>query len=155
MGSKKTTLSVLIAMLTLAGSAIASETIYKWTDENGNVHYGDRPSGAPTEERLTLTFRRTDSAAVQQRMQARLDRQATRDETRTAEEAARQDEAEQAAAASGREQACIKARERLQSYVQARRLYRTDDNGERVYLDDAQREEARRKAEEKVSEFCS
>ena len=44
MDSKKTALGLLVAALTFAGAAAANETIYKWTDENGNVHYGDRPS---------------------------------------------------------------------------------------------------------------
>jgi hypothetical protein len=155
MDSKKTALTLLVTALTLAGAALASETIYKWTDENGEVHYGDRPSGAESEERLNLTYRRTSGAAVQQRVQARLDRQAARAEEKTVEEAARQDAADKAAAAAEREQACANARAQLASYVEGRRLYRTDASGERQYLDDAQRAEARRKAEEKVSEHCS
>jgi hypothetical protein len=39
--------------------------------------------------------------------------------------------------------------------LQSRRLYRTDENGERVYLDEAQRQEARQKAEKQITEFCS
>ena len=155
MDSKKTAIACLIAALALAGAAAASETIYKWTDENGNVHYEDRPSGAASEERLKITYQRTSSTAVQQRVQARLDRQAARAEEKTIKEAARQDEADKATAAAEREQACVNARARLESYLQQRRLYRTDANGERVYLDDEQRQEARRKAEEKVSEYCS
>ena len=155
MNTKKTALTLLVAALTIGSTATAAETIYKWTDENGNVHYEDRPSGAPTEERLALTYRRTDGGAVQQRVQSRLDRQTARDDDRAAREAAEQDAADQAAAAAERQQACESARARLESYVQSRRLYRTDANGERVYLDDAQREEARRKAEEKVTEYCS
>ena len=155
MNSKKTALAILVAALTLAGTAVASETIYKWTDEDGNVHYEDRPTGAATEERLNLSYRRTSGASVQQRVQARLDRQAARAEEKTVKEAARQDEADKAAAAAEREQACANARTRLESYLQSRRLYRTNASGEREYLDDSAREEARRKAEEKVSEYCS
>jgi hypothetical protein len=52
-------------------------------------------------------------------------------------------------------QRCERSRARLETYLQARRVYRTDENGERVYLDDTQRDEARRKAEEQIAEFCS
>ena len=38
--------------------------VYKYTDEDGNVHYGDRPSGNPTEETVYVASRRTDNAAV-------------------------------------------------------------------------------------------
>jgi hypothetical protein len=155
MGSKKKSLSLLIAALTLAGGALASETIYKWTDESGNVHYGDRPSGASTEERLVLNSRRTDQAAVQQRVKGRLDRQAARDEARTARETAEKEEAEGTPSAAEREQACTNAREQLDSYMQSRRLYRNEAGGERVYLDDEERDEIQRKAAEKVTEHCS
>jgi hypothetical protein len=140
--------------MALAASASASE-IYKWTDAEGNVHYEDRPSGAPSEQRLKLTYQRTNSSAVSQRIQARLDREAERAEAKTAEAASEQEAAEQAATAEERASTCKRAQARLESYRQARRLYRTDANGERVYLDDAQRQEARQKAEEQVAEFCS
>lgn len=154
MKARRLVLTCAVAAMTCASGAMASN-IYKWTDENGNVHYEDRPSGAATEERLALTFRRTDGGAVNQRVQARLDREATREEARSAAAAAEQEAADEAAAAAERAQACERARARLETYLQSRRLYRTDENGERVYLDDTQRQEARRKAEEQVTEFCS
>jgi hypothetical protein len=140
--------------MTFAAAATANE-IYKWTDAEGNVHYEDRPSGASTEERIELQYRRTDDSVVGQRIQARLDRQAERAEAKSAAAAQEQEAAEQAAAAEERARSCERARARLESYLQARRLYRTDADGERVYLDDAQRQEARQKAEEQVAEFCS
>ena len=154
MNSKRTALVLAAAAILFAAGAPASE-IYKWTDEEGNVHYEDRPSGAPTEERLALSYRRTDSGAVQQRINARHDRQTARAEAKSVAEAAEREAADNAAAAEERKQACERARDRLERYLQAPRLYRTDANGERVYLDEAQREEARQKAEEQVTEFCS
>ena len=146
--------AIACAALLVSGPAAAGE-IYKWVDEDGNVHYEDRPSGMPTEERLALNYRRTDSGAVQQRVAARHDREASRAEARSQAEAAKQEAAENAAAAEERKQACERARARLETYLQSPRLYRTDADGERVYLDDEQRQEARRKAEEQVTEFCS
>ncbi len=154
MNSKRIALTLAVGALVFAAGAPASE-IYKWTDEEGNVHYEDRPSGAPTEERLALSYRRTDSSAVQRRINARHDRQTARAEAQSVAEAAEREAADSAAAAEERKQACERARARLEKYLQAPRLYRTDANGERVYLDEAQREEARRKAEEQVTEFCS
>jgi major membrane immunogen (membrane-anchored lipoprotein) len=140
--------------MTIASGAVANE-IYKWTDENGNVHYEDRPTGAATEERLHMTYNRTDSSAVRQRTQARVDARTAREEAKTAAAESEKEAAENAAVAAERAQKCEKSRARLESYLQARRVYRTDENGERVYLDDEQRQEARQKAEEQISEFCS
>ena len=154
MQGKRIVLSLAIAALTVSAGAAASE-IYKWTDADGNVHYEDRPTGAESEERLDITYRRTDSSAVSQRVQSRLDAQASRDEAESVAAAAEKEAADNAAAAAERQKACQRSRARLESYLQARRLYRTDANGERVYLDDAQRQEARQKAEEQIAEFCS
>jgi len=154
MKGKRIVLSCAVMAMTIASGAMANE-IYKWTDENGNVHYEDRPSGATTEERLDITYRRTDGSAVQKRVQTRVDAQTSRREAASVAAAAQQEAADNAAADEARKQKCDRSRARLESYLQSRRLYRTDENGERVYLDDAQRQEARQKAEEQISEFCS
>jgi hypothetical protein len=140
--------------LTVGGGTMANE-IYKWVDDQGNVHYEDRPSGSATEERLALSSRRTESGAVQERIDSRLDAQATRQEKKAAA-------AEEAAAAAAKEaeaaekqKNCDTYRARLQSFDEARRLYREDEDGERVYLDDTQRQDARQKVEERIAENCT
>ena len=154
MKGKRIVLTCAIAAMTVPMGGMANE-IYKWTDADGTVHYEDRPTGAPTEVRLDITYRSTDRSAVQQRIQSRVDAQTAREEARSIAEAAKQEAAEDAAAEEQRSDRCNRARARLESHLQARRVYRTDDKGERVYLDDAQRQEARQKAEEQIAEFCS
>ena len=154
MKSKQLALLCAVMAMTLASGATANE-IYKWTDENGTVHYGDRPSGASTEERLAMTYTRTDDAAVQQRVQARVEATTARREAQSAAAEAAQKAAEEETLAAERAQRCDKARARLETYLQSQRLYRTDENGERVYLDDTERETARQKAEEQITEYCS
>lgn len=154
MKGRKIALSCAVMALTMASGAMANE-IYKWTDAEGSIHYGDRPSGAASETRLAMTYHRTNSSSVQKRVQARVDRQTEREEARADAAAAEQEAAETAAIAAERERKCERSRTRLETYLQSRRLYRTDDNGERVYLDDEQRVEARQKAEEQVADLCS
>lgn len=154
MKGKRIALSCAIAAMILSMSAMAND-IYKWTDADGNVYYEDRPSGAATEERLDITYRSTDSSAVQKRVKARIDAKTAREEAQTVAAAASQEAADNAAVETERNDRCQKSRARLDSYRQARRLYRTDENGERVYLDDTQRQEARQKAEEQIAELCS
>ena len=154
MKRKQIALACAVAALTVAPGVMANE-IYKWIDADGNVHYEDRPTGAATEERIDITYRRTDNSVVRKRIDARLDAQSAREEAKSVAAAAEKEAADNAAAENERKQACERSRARLESYLQARRLYRTDDSGERVYLDDSQREEARRKAEEQIAEFCS
>jgi hypothetical protein len=154
MKGKRIVLSFAVMAMTVAGGAMANE-IYKWTDEEGNVYYEDRPTGADTEERLSITYQPTNNSVVQKRVQTRVDAQTARQEADSVAAAEQKEAAENAAADQARQEKCDRSRARLESYLQSRRLYRTDENGERVYLDDAQRQEARQKAEEQISEFCS
>ena len=151
----KRTLIALTALALGAGSVAAASEIYRWTDDDGNVHYEDRPTGAATEERLDISYRRTDNEVVRQRVQARLDAQTTRDEARSVAAAQEQEQAEKAAADEARQKKCESYRARLETYVQSRRLYRTDDSGERVYLDEQETDDARRKVEELIAENCT
>jgi hypothetical protein len=141
------------ALLMVSSATLASE-IYKYTDENGNVHYGDVPSGNPTEERLDIGYNRSDSAAIRGRVEARQERQANGRKAAEEREKAKQTAAEEATAAEQKQQKCEESRARLQTYLSARKLYREDANGERVYLDEAGRDEARQRAEEAITEYC-
>ena len=154
MKGKRIVLSFAVMAMTVAGGATANE-IYKWTDAEGNVYYEDRPSGAETEERLDITYRATNNGAVQKRVKTRTDAQTARREAESVAAAAQKEDADNAAADQARQENCDRSRARLQSYLQSRRLYNTDENGQRVYLDEAQNREARQKAEDQVSEFCS
>ena len=44
--------------------------------------------------------------------------------------------------------------QQLKTMLESRRVYREDEAGERSYLDEAQRAEARSKAEELIKETC-
>ena len=151
---KRLAFGCAVVAMTIAGGATANE-IYKRVDADGNVYYEDRPTGAAGEERVDITYRRTDNGVVRQRIQARVDAQATREEARSIAAAEEQEAAEKRAAEEERAQRCENSRARLETYLQSRRLYRTDDNGERVYLDEEQIQEARRKVEEQIAENCS
>lgn len=139
--------------LTVSGAAFA-DNIYKWTDDEGNVHYGDRPSGEPTEQRMQITYARTSTRTVQRQQQRYQDSAARREEARGAAAEAEQKAADERAAADERMAKCEQTRAQLKQMLEARRVYREDDDGERVYLDDDQRAEARDQAEELIEEYC-
>ena len=151
----KRTLAALVVMAVTAGGGAMANEIYKWTDEDGTVHYGDRPSGDVTEERVALTYRRSTSASVDRQVQALADHSAAREEANTARSEAAQKAAEAKAEEEARQQRCEKYRGQLEKMLQAHRVYREGEDGEREYLDDQQRQEARTKAEELIAENCS
>ena len=145
--------ALAVTIVTMGTPALADE-IYKWTDADGNVHYEDRPTGGSDVERLTLTTSRTNNSAVQSRVQARRDSETSRREARNVAADEERTAAEDKANAEQREKQCANHRAKLQDLLQSSRLYRLDDEGERVYLDEVQAAESRQRAEELVKESC-
>ncbi len=139
--------------LTLSFGAFGEE-IYKWTDDEGNVHYEDRPSGNASEERLQVTYNRTDRSAVQSRVQSRREYEAAREKTRAERQEAEQTASEEREAAKQRVKQCADYRQKLKTMLEAPRVYRETENGERAYLDEVARAEARQQAEELIKETC-
>ena len=153
MNSKHILAGIAALTFTIGGNVCADE-IYKWTDENGNVHYEDRPSGAPTEERLQFSYNRTNSTAVASRVQDYRDSTAAREQAREEAKAEKLSAAEERKAAEEKLAQCKKYRAQMQTMLESRRVYRQDENGERQYLDEQQRAEARKKAEDLIREAC-
>jgi len=133
---------------------VFADDIYRWTDADGNVYYEDRPSGEPTEERLQFSYNRTNSTAVQKRVQTQRDSTATRREAKAEAEAEKRTAAENRALAEENQAKCQTYRAKLKTMLESRRVYREDAAGERSYLDEAERAEARSKAEELIKETC-
>jgi hypothetical protein len=145
-------ITLMLAMAT-AGTAIAGD-IYKWTDEDGNVHFGDKPIGAQP-ERLAIQSKPTDPAKIQAMAQSRSQAAAKAAKEAAAAEPEGPSPEELQAEADGRSQKCTTYRAQLQQYVTSRRLYREDESGERVYLDEGEMQAAREQVENRVEEFCS
>lgn len=101
------------------------KSIYTWVDENGDVHYSDTPDH---EGAIAVQLVWVSEGTLE-------DMQAANDEKgsgyaypgETPEERAEREKAE--------EYYCKRATEIYESYVNAPRLYKTNENGEREYLD--------------------
>ena len=135
-------------------SGVFADNIYKWTDENGDVHYADRPSGEPSEEILQFSYNRTDSTAVQKRVQSLRDTTAARREARAEAGKAALTAIETRELAEQKLARCHEYRAKLQTMANSRRLYRQSDAGERVYLDEAAKAEAHRNIEALIKDTC-
>jgi len=141
-----------VAALLASGLAIGSE-IYRWTDDEGNVHYVDRPTGQPDEQRLDIYSSRTDNTVVQARVQAR--REARAAASQVASEAPPEMSKEELRAEQRqRQEKCEQYRAQLDRFLRSQRLYKEDESGERVYLDEEQTLAARSRVEEQIKEYC-
>ena len=133
--------AVTACLATLSAGAATASEIYRYVADDGSVHYVDRPTGAPTEQRLSIESDPTDPEAVRVRVAERRKKSS--------------DEEQSEASRAEQEELCRGYRERLERYVTSRRLYRENDAGERVYLDEEERREARSKVEELIAKNCS
>ena len=143
----------LLLAVTAAGTALAGD-IYKWTDEEGNVHFGDHPGGEEP-ERLEIESRPTDPARIRAMARARAELMAKAADENAAAKAKAPSLEEIQAKADERAQKCSTYTEKLQMYMTSRRVYREDESGERVYLNEEEMLANRERFEKQVQEFCS
>ena len=139
------------AALVFSGAALSGE-IYKWTDEDGNVHYEDRPTGDNVQ--LVAVSSNTDNSAVRASIDARRARETARADARSKRDEDAQTAAEEQLAEAERAEKCQDSRSRMETYLTARRLYKEGDDGERVYLDESQIMDARSKAQDSIQKYC-
>lgn len=148
MKCRRATAALLALALTVPAAVLASD-IYKWVDDNGVVHFGDRPAEDTAFEIVHISSEPTNPADVQARVSAR----AAAKETVPGAEALTEEQIE--ARERERAEKCTMYKERLQKFLTSRRLYREDENGERVYLDEKETLAARAEVQEQVLEYCS
>lgn len=116
--------------------------IYKWTDEQGRVHFSDKPPGQDTPQYQLRTPASADSTSADE---------ALSDEERRVKQRKLMDsleadrlEKEQAAARQKQQQAirsrnCQYARAELRASKEANLIYDYDATGNKVYLNEAQK----------------
>lgn len=142
-------------MTLLVAAPLSAQEIYKWTDAEGNVHFGDKPSG-DNSQLMAINSRPTNRAEVRgqntARAEARAEQKAAKAEAAAAEKVAAE---ELAAHEEARAERCSKARQQMQKMVTSRRIYREDEAGERVYLDEVEMQAARNKVEGQIAEYCN
>lgn len=136
----------------LAAQGAMAEGVYKWTDAQGRVHFGDRPPGeaasVPIAPPATAPSTAPSDAERAARRQRLLDMY--RDERLEKEER----EAKQKADEEERRQRCAHAKDRLDRYERSGRIYDPQPNGERRYLSDGERDAEIRTARNEVARLC-
>ncbi|MCL7942987.1 DUF4124 domain-containing protein [Marinobacter sp. ATCH36] len=138
-------LCFLIIPITHAGT-------YRWVDENGQTHFGDRPpkNAASDEVKLNAPAPSSDAAARERklRMNEFLEQsQRERDERNQAR-------AEQEARAEKHEARCQALRARLKYLKSVSGIYRLNSEGERVFVNDEENKRLREQFSAQVQSEC-
>jgi hypothetical protein len=131
--------------------APAAAQVYKWVDEKGVTHYGEHPpqggKAREVERRLANPGPAPGKAGQPDWKDKDLEFRSRRIETEQAEAKQKQQQ-------DAQRQACSQARDQLAQMRLARRLYRLDEKGERVYQSDDERNTSIARLEQLVSERC-
>lgn len=133
-----------ILLLLALGTAAAGE-VYRWVDDNGVLHYGDRPPKGADAERVQPERLGFDSAAGAQGEAAGDARTGT-----AGEDAGDQTER----TARIRQEQCQQARERLESYRTAARMQIQEGDDETRDMTAEERVQAIARAEADVADLC-
>lgn len=142
----------LLVAVFLALAVPASAQVYKWVDEKGRTHYGEKPpEGVKASEMGAPTPPSDPTAKPADWKQKELEAKRNRIErdSRESKEAARSQRND-----ADRSRRCAEARRRLAMLQEQMRLFDRNDKGEKVYLDDKDRPAAMERERQAIAENC-
>lgn len=145
-------LLLVIALLAFSGSLYSG--VYKWTDADGKVHYGDRPVGGAEELRIKDSPRPSKRLSGQPDMDRKQSRQRLLEVYREEREEKKRLRQEQKAERKKRKKSCINARGELERYQNAQGIYDMTESGEREYLSKEQRVQYINRLQREVKKWC-
>jgi hypothetical protein len=146
-------LLVLLGLVVFCASVQAGE-IYKWVDEEGNVHYSQDPqhrSAQPMNIKVPKSSASTETASNREDA-------ATAVKSQPSDADQTEEQAQKEAAARKQQEAekknCQIAMKRLATITAGGRIYEVDEQGERIYWDDNTRKAKLADAQKDVDEWC-
>ncbi len=131
----------------------AQAQVFKWVDEKGRTHYGERPPDGVKASEVAKPTPPSEPGRVQEPNWKAKARDVTK-ERRERENRESQDADREARTLAERQQRCRDARIALDRLQNVQRLYKYDARGERVYMTDADRDSERVVANREVEESC-
>lgn len=139
--------------------------IYKWKDKNGNVRYTDTPPPSNIKQETIgakKAVKSTGDAPVVPVAPVVKDNlppvqsaeDAAAEQRQRNAEAEKNNKQEQAAEAKRKAENCTAAKANMETFTQGGRVYKMDENGERVYMDENDFKTGREKAQQEINENC-
>lgn len=152
----------LPGLVTAAGSlgmgAAFAEKIYKWVDKQGVTQYSTTPppAGTPATTLPSTPAVPADAASQAKTGAQRLADEARRREDERLRESSHRQTEEQAARRSAAErlQLCATAREQLAVVTRQGPVYRYNEGGERIFLEDSARDAEIARLRAQVARYC-
>lgn len=136
MGSGNRATRLLLTLWVSLASVSAYAQAYRWVDDNGKVHFGDRPPAGVSVQSLDLPEPQTPvvpPASVQEQRDRQRRLVEALEEERLAKEQKKQEEK---AAREKQEAYCRRLLAQVKDSERISRFYKYDERGERVFMSD-------------------
>ena len=141
------------ALVCIIGQGAEGADVYKTVDAQGHVVYSDQPiSSASQPISLQVTAPNPQEAARLTKEQALQSAEATQQAQQMQQAAA--DQQKQAAEQAAQQRKCDAARSRYATFATGGRLFKTDEQGNRVYYSDDEIETERVAAKATMDSVC-
>jgi len=142
---------LLITSVSFLHLGVAEAKVYRWVDEKGVVHYGDRPSEGVRSQVVQTTKSPKKDKFAEERLKRQLQYIDGLEEKQPPPKSA---EDRIALAEKTRKDNCKQVQENLKVLQNIGRVFKENENSERVYLSDAEKAEEIKVATSQVAEFC-
>ena len=154
MSTKTLITRIITALLCLLFQTSSFAGVYKWVDEKGQVHYGERPANADA-ERITIRQNETTKPRIIKKAEAE-DAEGKTSEDESAETPATEPAKPEPPKISKKEkrQRCNEAKSDIASISSRGRMREINKKGEYAYLSEQQRQQRLSAARKKQREFC-
>jgi Skp family chaperone for outer membrane proteins len=155
---------LVLVMLALSATAMSSHAeIYKWKDKNGATRYSDTPPPSNIKQEA-IGKKKAIEPTGQAPLAPVAAKEGKKEEMSKEDEAAKKRQAEAEADKKAKQEKekqelaqaenCKLARANLATFKNGGRITKTDENGERIYLDDKDIEKGKVQAQEDVNKYC-
>jgi len=142
--------NIVIIFALLSNPATLYAEIYKWVDEQGKVHYGDKPISNSTEMDINISkqghIKINDSR--EQKRQKLLESYADDQEREDKEKEKLKKKKKK------HERNCVLSIDRLKQYERASSLYNLDKEGKRVTVSKEERQRKTNDLRKKINKYC-
>ncbi len=141
----------LIVLLIIISSPV-SAGIYTWTDNNGNVHFGDKPvdNHSATEVKISIN----KNTGVTNSSGNKADREYLLKKIDEEKQDDAEKKKEKIALNKKNKKFCDNYKRRYQSLTQSNKSYTMSPDGERTYQSDEQRVSRKKDLSKGISKYC-
>jgi len=141
----------IIILLLLVTSSV-SAAIYKWTDSDGKVHFGDKPVDQSSATELNIKI--NNHTGVSHSSGRNKDREYLLKKIDERKQEDAEKSKEQRELNKKNKQRCLNAKSKLQLQIQANSMYKMGPDGERTYLSDKQRAKRKKQIQKAIAKYC-